>query len=437
MMQAHHSALQRLLKPRYHGADLNRIADFFSRHDTLRVTVKPNGLYAAVSTEARDSVSGYACTWVRDTIMITHYQLERGRADIAGKTMSTLADYFYKHRTRFTAIIDGSADKNDPMQRPHIRFDGDTLEEIGQRWAHAQNDALGYALWMAFRLANLEARALTAVDRRVYALFPRYFEAVEYWQDADSGHWEEARKVESSSIGVVVAGIEEMKRYLERHPDESFDYGDGGPPPSVAFLEDLIARGRETLHAFLPHESPGRRKADAALLFVLYPLAILDDRQTREVLDLVLNDLLGDHGIKRYPGDSYWCADYKKLVGKRERTADVSDDMSWRDRLFKPGTEAQWCLFDPVVSAYFGRRYLETRSGEDLDRQIHHFNRSLSQITGEDCPFGAGRCPEAYYLEDSASGLYVPNDHVPLAWTQANVGVAFELMRRSVAADDA
>ena len=31
--------------------------------------------------------------------------------------------------------------------RPHVRFDGRTLSEIGdQRWAHAQNDALGYFL---------------------------------------------------------------------------------------------------------------------------------------------------------------------------------------------------------------------------------------------------------------------------------------------------
>ena len=39
------------------------------------------------------------------------------------------------------------------------------------------------------------------------------------------------------------------------------------------------------------------------------------------------------------------------------------------------------------------------------------------------------RMPEAYYLE---GGKYVPNDHVPLLWSQANLWLAVHQMQLSV-----
>ena len=57
--------------------------------------------------------------------------------------------------------------------RPHVRFDGRTLSEIGdQRWAHAQNDALGYFLWLSSTLAA--SGALTPDANAVSVLTP-YF----------------------------------------------------------------------------------------------------------------------------------------------------------------------------------------------------------------------------------------------------------------------
>ena len=38
-------------------------------------------------------------------------------------------------------------------------------------------------------------------------------------------------------------------------------------------------------------------------------------------------------------------------------------------------------------------------------------------------------CPELYYLEE---GQYVPNDTVPLLWTQANLWMAFKFMKDSL-----
>jgi len=94
--------------------------------------------------------------------------------------------------------------------------------------------------------------------------------------------------------------------------------------------------------------------------------------------------------------------------------------------LARLGDEAQWCLFDPILSGYFGRRYLESRSVADRERQIAHFNRSSAQITDD------WRCAELYYLRE---GDYVANPHVPLQWTQANLVVAIDALRATIASD--
>src|SRR5690606_25593533 len=133
----------------YTAQDLRDIESLLKKHGALQIDAKDNGLYSAVTTNNDTAISsGYAYTWIRDTVAVSIHQMEIKRHDIAVKTLKTLETYFQKHKHRFIDIITGVSDKNDPMQRPHIRFDGDTLTEINQKWSHAQNDALGYALWL-------------------------------------------------------------------------------------------------------------------------------------------------------------------------------------------------------------------------------------------------------------------------------------------------
>jgi phosphorylase kinase alpha/beta subunit len=173
------------------------------------------------------------------------------------------------------------------------------------------------------------------------------------------------------------------------------------------------------------------RRYDAALLFLIYPLDVVSSEMARKICEDVVANLQGDNGIRRYIGDSYWTADYKRKLDANLWTGDFSVCQSERDKIAKVGEEAQWCLFDPILSVISGRRYLQTHADEDLQKQIFHFNRALGQLTGPGCPAGALRCPEAYYLED---GRYVPNDHVPLLWTQANLLAAFVAMKATARA---
>jgi phosphorylase kinase alpha/beta subunit len=67
-------------------------------------------------------------------------------------------------------------------------------------------------VWLFCRLSADHQLTLDADEVELIALFVEYFRAIRFWQDEDSGHWEEARKVNASSIGVVVGALREVVR---------------------------------------------------------------------------------------------------------------------------------------------------------------------------------------------------------------------------------
>jgi phosphorylase kinase alpha/beta subunit len=425
----HHQDIRRRIKLRYRLDDIHELMAYLAGHRTLHLAPLQTGLYPAAGADPQAAYqSGYGNVWVRDNVYVALAQEAAGRSAAARTAVRQLAAFYLKHRKRFEAIVEGRADPSLPMNRPAVRFDGLHLTELPSKWPHAQNDALGYFLWAYCRFAGTPG---LVPDPELLALLPLYFLAIRYWEDEDSGHWEERRKVEASSIGAVVAGIRELRLLLSRDPALVPRFGSREITPD--FLDALIEPGEAALDAILPSEcvQPDPRKKrryDAALLFLIYPLEVVDDTMGQRIVDDVLGNLLGEYGIRRYLGDSYWTADYKDKVPLTELTADVSERQEERDALARPGEEAQWCIFDPIVSVIAGRRYLRTRNPPDLDRQVHHLNRSLGQLTGSDCPRGELLCPEAYYLEH---GRYVPNDNVPLLWTQANLWLALRAMQVS------
>ncbi|MEQ8462327.1 MAG: phosphorylase kinase, partial [Coleofasciculus sp. E1-EBD-02] len=199
-------------------------------------------------------------------------------------------------------------------------------------------------------------------------------------------------------------------------------------------LTELIAQGESTIETILPAEciqpEPKKnRRYDTALLFLIYPLQLVPATTANQILDNIITHLQGDYGIRRYLGDSYWCANYKKKLPPQERTRDWSESIEERDRLLADGEQAQWCVFDPILSIIFGLKFQHHQQPQDLQQQIYYLNRSLGQITGEDSEFGELKCPELYHREDDH---YVPSDATPLLWTQANLAVALNMMETSL-----
>ena len=312
-------------------------------------------------------------------------------------------------------------------------MDGKTLEELPQWWSHAQNDALGYFLWFYCRLIGEGILMPEEVDTRLLGLFVLLFRAIRYWQDEDSGHWEERRKVSASSIGAVVAGLRGLdcilvsgKTWIARER--------GLDPVESQDIQALTAEGVEVLNRILPAEciqsDPGKaRLHDAATLFLIYPLDVATETQADSILAGVRAHLEGPVGVRRYLGDSYWAPNYRDRQAQDKWTMGDLADLDDRNRLIQEGQEAQWCIFDPILSILFGRRFQATDLQEYLESQRRYLERALGQITDEQGPYPALRCPELYFLE---KGRYVHNDHVPLLWTQANLWTALLEMTRSL-----
>ncbi len=236
-----------LIADEYTPESIAKIKEVAAARGVHEIRPVAHGLYAASGSQTPDSVTGYQNVWVRDNIMVANSLRLRGITKPAIACMQGLTGFFRKQVPRFREIIDDLVRvlKEDANRRPHIRFTAENLSELPEKWPHAQNDALGQALWFRMVLANTGVLAMTPDDWSIYSLFPEYFEAIEYWQDNDSGAWEEGRKTNNSSVGAVVAGLEELLKYLTA--------ADGKSSAGVASLsggtmrkvEKLIAVGRE------------------------------------------------------------------------------------------------------------------------------------------------------------------------------------------------
>jgi phosphorylase kinase alpha/beta subunit len=434
----HNGSLADRLKKTYEAGDIRSLRAFLTDRGVFRFQPLANGLFPAACLDDRSAAeSGYKNVWVRDNFYVAYAHYVAGDKGVAIRNAHSLAEFFRGQENRFRDVIEHRVDwRRNPMDRPHVRFNGRTLKENPQQWAHDQNDALGYFLWFQCRLALDGAITPEQLDPALIALFPRYLDTIEFWQDEDSGHWEEARKVSASSIGIVVGALELLREVTKRNDLEKRFEREG---VSAAMLKQLIDNGRNALRHILPAESvqPGNeRMNDGALLFLIYPLEldVISSDVASQIIENVEQNLLGPYGIRRYLGDSYWFPNYKEHYAPAQRSADFSNSIKTRDEKgthLKSGQEAQWCIFDPILSAIFGSRFLRTGDQSDLQRQTYYLNRSLGQVTGPRFAGGPFLCPEAYYrVEDR----YVPNDHTPLLWTQANLLVALHFMEKSLAA---
>lgn len=414
--------------------DIQTIFSFLQDKGTFNFPSLPNGLFSAAILQDEATYTGYAHVWIRDNIYVAYAHYVCGFPDIAIKNVTALTNYLKKYSHRFQSIINGDANPENVMARPNIRFVGKTLEESSQQWEHAQNDALGYFLWLYCKLAIDGLISPQMEDWQLLSLFPQYFMAIHYWQDEDSGHWEEHRKIEASSIGVAAAGLQALEELLAQDSNQIDNQTDGNLF-NLDLLAELIAQGKSALESILPAECiqphPQERRYDAALIFLIYPLQIVNQDIAQQILQDIINNLQGQYGIRRYLGDSFWCRNYKDLPAEI-RTTISSEREEWLANRGQPlleGEEAQWCIFDPIMSIIFGQMYQRTKQKKYFTKQINYFNRSLSQLTDGEDNKPSFKCPELYYLQD---GAYIYNDSTPLLWTQANLRMAFQMMEQNL-----
>lgn len=394
----------------------------------------PTGTFSASAANATGdhSESSMFGSWFRDNALIAYglyiTDPDGPQANDAVACIKSIADFLLKYEShKMELVIAGLKDVKgaEPtwMDRPHIRFIGATGKEDVKWYNHKQNDALGYFLFTRCTLAMGGKMPMTGDHLKLLGQLFDYLRAIECWEDLDGGHWEEHSAVHSSSLGPCLAAVRLFKSLCKK---------EGYMAPCKDDTLDLLeTKIHEHLLKILPNEiiTPAglKRDSDAALIFLCYPLAVVDDDMGLQILER-MKKVYGHIGVCRYRSDSYWCRDYKDT--QDDPTKHFTDEeLKARDALLKPGEEAQWCLFDPMVSAYYGVLYQKTKNAEYLKLQQLFLSRSLAAITGDDCEFGPWLACEAYYL---CKGKWVSNDDTPLVWTQADLLMALHEMKKSL-----
>eukprot|EP00913_Durusdinium_trenchii_P002302 g2125.t1 len=179
------------------------------------------------------------------------------------------------------------------MDRPHIRFIGETGLEDPKWYNHKQNDALGYFMWARTQLAWHKKLPFNGEHLKLMGQLFDYLRAIESWADLDGGHWEEHSAIHASSIGPPLAAVKLFTKVAAR---------DGFLPPCKSdTLEVLEKNLQAALLKILPGEitfpAELARDADAAAVFLAYPLEVVDDQLGLQIMER-LTKVMGHIGIR-------------------------------------------------------------------------------------------------------------------------------------------
>lgn len=240
------------------------------------------GLFSA---SALDVNTGYNKAWIRDCIYES-LGLEAVKSwNEVVKTFQALLDILKKHEYKIDFAI-----KEKPKyayQYIHARYHPKTYEEFFEEWGNKQNDAVGALL---FKISDLELKGIKVLrdesDKRILQKLVYYLESIEYWHDKDNGIWEENEEVHASSVGACVAGLKKAGKIVEVKPE-------------------LISKGEETLKKLLPKESE-TKETDLALLSLIYPYNVVDEKTKIRILHNVEEKLVRERGVARYLNDLYY-----------------------------------------------------------------------------------------------------------------------------------
>jgi phosphorylase kinase alpha/beta subunit len=292
----------------------------------------------------------------------------------------------------------------------HAKFDTASGEPVvpDDGWGHLQLDATALFL---LQLAQLTRSGLVIVQtshERDFIQNLVYYVARAY-RVADYGIWERGDKGNhglpernASSIGMVKAALEALEGLDLYGP-----HGDGSC--CLTIPHDAIVRLRRALRSLLPRESASKEADSACLAVIGYPAwAVEDPKLVARTRDKIRRELGGRYGYKRFRRDGHQCVneDVTRLHYEREELAQFEH------------IECEWPLFlaYELVTACCEARWDEAR----------HWRQRLADVS---VPVeGVPLLPELYLVPAEAleaerrqpgSQARIPNENVPLLWTQS------------------
>ena len=315
-----------------------------------------SGLFAA---SRKNVETGYDKSWLRDNFYECLAFERLGDWKTVQHTYRALLDIFLKHEGKIDqAIAFKPQHKNDYI---HARYNPETFDEYWEDWGNKQNDSIGAILYMIGLLEQKQTKILESqADVRLVNKLVKYLQSLHYWEDPDSGVWEEDEEIHASSVGACLAGLKSVK-----------------PLPGIEVPDWLITNGRHMLNHLLPRES-NKKFVDLALLSLIYPYNIVSENQSREILENVEYHLQRRKGLIRYKNDYYF---NKNPDGYSE--------------------EAEWCFGFSWLAIIYEQK-------GDFDKAHYYIKKAKETIDNQ------GYVPELYY-----SNTDLPGPNTPLGWAES------------------
>jgi phosphorylase kinase alpha/beta subunit len=334
--------------------------------DRVRALRAPTGLFTA---SAHDVATGYNKAWLRDIYFMTLGFKYTGEMSVVQETAKALLKILDTHKEKISWAV-----HNKPFetwQYIHARYNPETFEEYWEEWGNKQNDAVGEVLYLIADCENLGFTvAETDEEKSLVQLLVNYLNAIEYWNDADSGIWEENQEVRASSIGAVVCALRAAKK---------LSY--------ITLPEGMLEKGEEALHAMLPRETK-TRFCDLALLTLIFPFEVTTKEETEKILSNVEYFLTRDMGVIRYRNDRY----YNNNEDGYSEEAEWSMGLAWLS----------------IIYAKLG----------DKQKAEEYFVRAGKTVNKD------GLIPELWFSHTER-----PNDNIPLGWAESMYVVALALIK--------
>lgn len=323
------------------------------------------GLFAASS---KSVATGYDKSWLRDNFYECLAFEVAGQWDVVEKTYEALLQVFITHEAKIdAAIVRKPEHKHEYI---HARFHPQTFDEFWEDWGNKQNDAIGAILYRIGELEHHHKRSILRDEShvRIVNKLVQYLKSVRYFEDADSGMWEEDEEVHASSVGACVAGLQSVARLAHVHVPKS-----------------LVQKGKKTLKGLLPRES-AKKFVDLALLSLIWPYNVVSKPQREEILTNVEYHLLKRRGVIRYKNDYY----YNKNKDGYSEEAEWTFGLSWLS----------------IIYSKLGQK-----------RKARYF---LDEAIKTQTPKGI---PELYF-----SNTDRPNENNPLGWSESLFIVALHMV---------
>jgi len=363
----------------------------------------------------------YTDAWVRDNVysilavwgLALAYRkagLDDGRAYELEHSVVKLMRGLLFSMMRQAAKVETFKQTQHPLDALHAKYDlhtGDTVVEDNE-WGHLQIDATSVYLLMLAQMTASGLQIVYTLDEVNFIQNLVYYTGRAY-RTPDYGIWERGEKINhgnpelnASSVGMAKAALEAMS---------GLDlFGVRGSQASVIHvLPDEIARARMTLESLLPRESSSK-EVDAAVLSIIgFPaFAIEDVALVERTHETVVSKLQGNYGCKRFLRDGH-----QTVLEDSSRLHYEPTELKKFEHI-----ECEW----PLFFAYLQLNAL-FRGDRPLANDYRHRLHDLC-IERE----GHTLLPELYYVPADSidaerttpySQTRLPNDNLPLVWTQS------------------